>query len=110
MNQSRVSHASDHEASSGASSSLGSAPPVDSSEISLLYEGVDTDVEIGPSSGRIAAAIDALDVTGHFLAMVLKKLPDAIDSNPVKVAFSLAKIVLELKEVSRSNTSIFGLS
>jgi hypothetical protein len=31
--------------------------------------------------------------------MLLKKLPAAMDSNPVKVAFSIAKIILEIKEV-----------
>ncbi|KAH6893834.1 hypothetical protein BKA70DRAFT_814636 [Coprinopsis sp. MPI-PUGE-AT-0042] len=41
---------------------------------------------------------DYANVTGSLLQLVLKKVPDAVDSNPVKVFFSLAKTVLELKE------------
>ena len=37
--------------------------------------------------------------------MLLKKTPDAVDTNPVKIAFGLAKIILQLKEV-RSSSSI----
>jgi hypothetical protein len=48
---------------------------------------------------RLDIAKDYLSVTGSFLQLVLKKVPDAVDSNPVKVAFALAKAVLELKEV-----------
>jgi len=33
--------------------------------------------------------------------MLLKKAPDAMDANPVKIAFGLAKIILQLKEVRR---------
>jgi hypothetical protein len=58
----------------------------------------------GPSAtapSRLDVAKDYLSVTGSFLQLVLKKVPDAVDSNPVKVFFSLAKIVLELKEVRR---------
>ncbi|KAH6904920.1 hypothetical protein BKA70DRAFT_1402925, partial [Coprinopsis sp. MPI-PUGE-AT-0042] len=40
---------------------------------------------------------DYANVTGSLLQLVLKKVPDAVDSNPVKVFFSLAKTVLELK-------------
>ncbi|KAH6879381.1 hypothetical protein BKA70DRAFT_1412079 [Coprinopsis sp. MPI-PUGE-AT-0042] len=51
----------------------------------------------GPSGFDVAK--DYLSVTGSFLQLVLKKVPDAVDSNPVKVVFSLAKAVLELKEL-----------
>ena len=33
--------------------------------------------------------------------MLLKRLPAAVDSNPVKVAFGIIKIVLQIKYVSR---------
>ncbi|KAH6908357.1 hypothetical protein BKA70DRAFT_1400480 [Coprinopsis sp. MPI-PUGE-AT-0042] len=51
-----------------------------------------------PGPSGLDVAKDYLSITGSFLQLVLKKLPDAVDSNPVKVAFSLAKAVLELKE------------
>ncbi|KAH6902638.1 hypothetical protein BKA70DRAFT_641655 [Coprinopsis sp. MPI-PUGE-AT-0042] len=44
-----------------------------------------------------------LSVTGSLLQMVLKKVPDAVDSNPVKVFFSLAKIILQFKEGMEDN-------
>jgi hypothetical protein len=36
--------------------------------------------------------------------MLLKKLPDAVDSNPVKVAFGIAKIILQIKEVCQRSS------
>jgi len=37
--------------------------------------------------------------------MLLKKLPDAIDTNPVKVVFAIAKIALEIKDAVQDNTA-----
>ncbi|KAH6893851.1 hypothetical protein BKA70DRAFT_815076 [Coprinopsis sp. MPI-PUGE-AT-0042] len=51
-----------------------------------------------PTSNQTDKAKGYLNVTGSFIQLVLKKVPDAIDSNPVKVLFSLAKIVVQLKE------------
>jgi len=31
--------------------------------------------------------------------MLLKRLPDALDTNPAKIAFGIVKIVLEIKDV-----------
>ena len=31
--------------------------------------------------------------------MLLKRLPDALDTNPVKIAFGIVKIVLQIKDV-----------
>jgi len=31
--------------------------------------------------------------------MLLKKVPDVVDGNPVKVAFGIAKIILQIKDV-----------
>ncbi|KAH6908359.1 hypothetical protein BKA70DRAFT_267507 [Coprinopsis sp. MPI-PUGE-AT-0042] len=59
----------------------------------------------GPALSGLEVAKDYLSVTGSFLQLVLKKLPDAVDSNPVKVAFSLAKAVLELKEGMDDNAN-----
>ena len=33
--------------------------------------------------------------------MLLKRLPDALDTNPAKIAFGIVKIVLEIKDVGR---------
>jgi len=36
-----------------------------------------------------------------FTTMLLKRLPDAVDTNPVKMAFGIIKIVLQIKDVRR---------
>ncbi|KAH6909621.1 hypothetical protein BKA70DRAFT_204331 [Coprinopsis sp. MPI-PUGE-AT-0042] len=54
--------------------------------------------QLDQTTSRIDKAKDYLNVTSGLLQLVLKKVPDAVDSNPVKVFFSLAKTVLELKE------------
>ena len=33
--------------------------------------------------------------------MLLKRLPDAVDTNPAKIAFGIVKIVLQIKSVGR---------
>ena len=33
--------------------------------------------------------------------MLLKRLPDAVDINPAKIAFGIVKIVLQIKDVGR---------
>jgi len=33
--------------------------------------------------------------------MLLKRLPDAVDANPAKIAFGIVKIVLQIKYVGR---------
>jgi len=33
--------------------------------------------------------------------MLLKRLPDALDTNPAKIAFGIVKIVLQIKDVGR---------
>jgi hypothetical protein len=33
--------------------------------------------------------------------MLLKRLPDAVDANPAKIAFGIVKIVLQIKDVRR---------
>jgi hypothetical protein len=46
-------------------------------------------------------AKDYIRVGWSLTQMLLKKTPDAVDTNPVKIAFGLAKIILQLKEVRR---------
>ena len=46
-----------------------------------------------------AIAKDRLGVASRFTQTLLKKLPDCVDTNPVKVAFSIAKVIIEIKDV-----------
>ncbi|KAH6908368.1 hypothetical protein BKA70DRAFT_1222597 [Coprinopsis sp. MPI-PUGE-AT-0042] len=90
-----------------ASSSSSLAAQHTESEVSSQFDegstGNDQKPVPGPSGFDVAK--DYLSVTGSFLQLVLKKVPDAVDSNPVKVVFSLAKAVLELKEGMDDNTN-----
>ncbi|KAH6900934.1 hypothetical protein BKA70DRAFT_731649 [Coprinopsis sp. MPI-PUGE-AT-0042] len=52
---------------------------------------------------RMDKAKDYLNVTSSLLQLVLKEVPDVIDSNPVKVFFSLANTVLKWKEGMNDN-------
>jgi len=58
----------------------------------------------GLSSSYLSVAKDYASVTRSFTEMLLKKLPAALDPNPVKVAFSIAKIILEIKEVRQHSS------
>ena len=50
-------------------------------------------------SDRKEIAQDGLGVASRFVQTLLKRLPDCVDTNPVKVAFSIAKIIIEIKDV-----------
>ena len=47
---------------------------------------------------------DYAAVALSFTTMLLKRLPDAVDVNPAKVAFGVAKIVLQIKDVRRCSS------
>ena len=51
------------------------------------------------TSSSLGVVKDCLGVTGSFLSMLLKHIPDMVDTNPVKVAFAVAQAVVEMKEV-----------
>ncbi|KAH6879365.1 hypothetical protein BKA70DRAFT_209215 [Coprinopsis sp. MPI-PUGE-AT-0042] len=93
--------------------STGSVPPSSTASLAAQHteseatsqSGVSTGNNETPGPSGLDVAKDYLSVTGSFLQLVLKKLPDAVDSNPVKVAFSLAKAVLELKEGMDDNAN-----
>ncbi|KAH6879368.1 hypothetical protein BKA70DRAFT_1239350 [Coprinopsis sp. MPI-PUGE-AT-0042] len=85
------------------SSSSSLAAQHTASEVSSQFDGNQEKPVPGPSGFDVAK--DYLSVTGSFLKLVLKKVPEAVDSNPVKVAFSLAKAILELKEGMDDNTN-----
>jgi len=52
-----------------------------------------------PKSAYLSTAKDILGVASSFTQMLLKKAPDAVDGNPVRVAFGIAKIILQIKDV-----------
>ena len=39
-------------------------------------------------------------MASRFAQTLLKKVPDCVDMNPVKVAFSIARVIIEIKNVS----------
>ena len=48
---------------------------------------------------RMAVTKDRVGVASRFAQTLLKRLPNCIDTNPVKVAFSVAKMIIEIKDV-----------
>lgn len=44
-------------------------------------------------------AKEGLGVASRFAQTLLKKLPDCVDTNPVKVALSIVKVIIETKDV-----------
>jgi hypothetical protein len=46
-----------------------------------------------------SAVKDVLGVTLRFTQTLMKKLPDIVDGNPVKMALSLAKTIIQIKDV-----------
>ena len=42
---------------------------------------------------------DRIGVASRFVQTLLKKVPGCVDTNPVKVAFSIAKVIIEIKNV-----------
>ena len=53
----------------------------------------------------LETAKDYVGVGWSLAQMLLKKMPDVVDTNPIKIAFGLAKISLQLKEVRRQLSS-----
>ena len=48
-----------------------------------------------------ATAKEGLGVALRFAQMLLKKLPGCINTNPVNMAFFIAKVIMEIKDVGR---------
>jgi len=57
---------------------------------------IETPVEHGTPK---STAKDILGVASNFTQMLLKKAPDVMDGNPVKVAFGIARTILQIKDV-----------
>ena len=49
----------------------------------------------------VSTTKEGLKVTGRFIQTLMMKLPEIVDGNPVKMALSLAKVVIEIKKVRR---------
>ena len=47
----------------------------------------------------VSTTKEGLKVTGRFIQTLMTKLPEIVDGNPVKMALSLAKVVIEIKKV-----------
>jgi hypothetical protein len=54
-----------------------------------------------PVSDWKASAKEGLGVAFRFTQTLLKRVPECIDPNPVKVAFAIAKVIIDIKDVSR---------
>jgi hypothetical protein len=48
-----------------------------------------------------SATKEGLGVASDFVQMLLKRVPECVDANPVKVAFAIAKVIIDIKDVSR---------
>ena len=46
-----------------------------------------------------ATAKESVKVAGRFTETLLKKVPQCVTANPVQMAFSIAKVIIEIKDV-----------
>lgn len=53
-----------------------------------------------PISDWKATAKEGLGVASRFTQTLLKRVPECVDMNPVKVAFAIAKVIIDIKDVS----------
>ena len=54
-----------------------------------------------PVSDWKATAKEGLGVASRFTQTLLKRVPECVDINPVKVAFAITKVIFDIKDVSR---------
>ena len=72
------------------------------SNISLEEVGHDTTIvepNFQTQADWKAITKDRLGVASRFAQTLLKQVPSCIDTNLVKVAFSIAKVIIEIKDV-----------
>ena len=43
--------------------------------------------------------IEGFKVAGRFAQTLIKKVPECVTTNPVQMAFSIAKVIIEMKDV-----------
>ena len=53
----------------------------------------------GPVSNQKANVIEGFKVAGRFAQTLIKKVPECVTTNPVQMAFSIAKVIIEMKDV-----------
>ena len=53
----------------------------------------------GPVSNRKVNAKEGFKVAGRFAQTLIKKVPGCVATNPVQMAFSIAKVIIEMKDV-----------
>ena len=53
-----------------------------------------------PTPSRLDVAKDAALVTARFAKTLLQRLPDVAEGNPVKAALGIAKLILDIRDVS----------
>jgi len=58
------------------------------------------DPQLAPPN-TISTTKENLKVAGRFIQTLMTKVPEIIDGNPVKMAFSLAKVIITIKKVHR---------
>ncbi|RXW20163.1 hypothetical protein EST38_g5706 [Candolleomyces aberdarensis] len=76
-----------------------------SSAQELTGKPVEATVGSSPAatSSRQSAAKDALKVTLNFTQTLMKKLPEIVDGNPVKMALGLVKVIIQIKDAVKDN-------
>jgi len=57
-----------------------------------------TDSQSAPPKA-VSTTKENLKVAGRFIQTLMTKLPEIVDTNPVKMALSLAKVIVEIKKV-----------
>ena len=53
-----------------------------------------------PVSDWKATAKEGLGVASRFTQTLLKRVPECVDTNPVKAAFAIAKVIIDIQDVS----------
>ena len=84
-----------------------------------LFGLISYDFPQGPASNQSASGIDFrsappkivsttkenLKLAGRFIQTLMTKLPEIVDTNPAKMALSLAKVIIEIKKVRHRSLS-----
>ncbi|KAF9472118.1 WD40 repeat-like protein, partial [Pholiota conissans] len=88
----------------GSASSIG---PTDPSSKGTVVDPPQTPANPEILTGNAQSTLqDFAGVAWNFTAMLLKRLPDAIDTNPVRITSNIIKIVLEIKDAVRENIDV----
>ncbi|KDR81250.1 hypothetical protein GALMADRAFT_1124665 [Galerina marginata CBS 339.88] len=59
---------------------------------------------VNPTDRARLTVIDIAGLALSFTAMLLKRLPEVVDTNPAKIVLGVVKIILEIKEAVQGNT------